>query len=162
VPLLAQLAARAPFSWWIAGDGPEEAALKAAAARAGLAERVRLLGSRDDVPELLLAADALLVPSLAEQLPLVVLEALRAGVPHVLVSAAGAAEEMRGLGARVLPLGRLDLWRAGLAAAAASPGGAAVPAGWDRDAARRAADRLAYLEALAERRLETAPARRAR
>ena len=44
---------------------------------------VRLLGRRDDVPDLLAAADVVVVPSSWEGQPLVVQEALRAGAPLV-------------------------------------------------------------------------------
>jgi glycosyltransferase involved in cell wall biosynthesis len=67
----------------IAGDGPERTALAAQAAAAGVADRVRLLGRREDVPALLAAADAVAHPSLAEGFGFSVLEAQAAGLPLV-------------------------------------------------------------------------------
>ncbi|WP_432124416.1 glycosyltransferase [Streptomyces sp. C10-9-1] len=65
----------------LAGDGPERAALRAQAARLGAAERIRLLGAREDVPELLAAADLFVSASREEAFGLAVVEALAAGLP---------------------------------------------------------------------------------
>lgn len=59
---------------------------------------MRLLGARDDIAELLGAADLVVVPSRWEGSPLVVQEALRAGRP-VVASAVGGIAEMVGDGA---------------------------------------------------------------
>jgi glycosyltransferase involved in cell wall biosynthesis len=74
----------------IAGVGAEEAALKARIK----AERLpaRLLGYREDVPELLAAADVVVISSRWEARPLVAQEALRAGVPVVATSVGGLPE----------------------------------------------------------------------
>jgi glycosyltransferase involved in cell wall biosynthesis len=65
----------------IAGDGPLAGALRDQAA--GLGVRAEFLGRRDDVPALLAAASAFVLPSEWEGQPLVLQEALRAGVPVV-------------------------------------------------------------------------------
>ena len=67
-------------------------ALEQEAQELGVASRVRFLGRRDDVPALLAAADALVLPSWIEGLPLVVLEAMTAGVPVVATSVGGTPE----------------------------------------------------------------------
>ncbi|TCK20881.1 glycosyltransferase family 4 protein [Pseudonocardia endophytica] len=77
----------------IAGDGPERAAIEARIARPDLAGRVAMLGFRPDVPELMRAADAVVVPSRMEQQPLVVIEAMAAGKP-VLATDTGDAATM--------------------------------------------------------------------
>jgi glycosyltransferase involved in cell wall biosynthesis len=64
------------------GDG-DVAALRAAAERAGVADRVRILGYRPDASRYLAHADVLVLPSRNEGLPIAVLEAFRAGVPVV-------------------------------------------------------------------------------
>jgi glycosyltransferase involved in cell wall biosynthesis len=60
----------------IAGTGPEEQRLQAAAARLGLGGSVRFLGFRNDVGALLSAADFCLLPSRYEGLSLFLAEAL--------------------------------------------------------------------------------------
>lgn len=76
----------------IAGEGPERAALEARAEALGVASRVRLLGARDDVPELLAACDLFVLPSLVEGLPLSVLEAMAAAKPVVATRIGGTDE----------------------------------------------------------------------
>ncbi|WP_062348517.1 glycosyltransferase family 4 protein [Herbidospora yilanensis] len=65
----------------VAGEGPLRDALRERVTRENLP--VTLLGPRDDVAALLKAAAALVVPSRWEGQPLIVQEALRAGVPVV-------------------------------------------------------------------------------
>jgi len=60
-------------------------------AQPGLADSVILLGSRTDIPELLHAMDAFVLPSLYEGLPLVLVEAQAAGL--VCFASAGAVPE---------------------------------------------------------------------
>ena len=79
----------------IAGEGPERAALESKAASLGIAERVRWLGHRDDVPSLLAAADLFVLPSLNEGLPLATMEAMLASVPVVATDAGGTREIVR-------------------------------------------------------------------
>ena len=64
------------------GDG-DAAPLTALARERGVASRVHVLGYRADASRYLPLADALVLPSRNEGLPIVVLEALRAGVPVV-------------------------------------------------------------------------------
>lgn len=76
----------------VAGDGPDRAALEAHARTLGLADRVRFLGHRRDVPALLDSCDLFVLPSLFEGLPLAVLEAMAAGKP-VVASRIGGTDE---------------------------------------------------------------------
>jgi glycosyltransferase involved in cell wall biosynthesis len=71
----------------IVGEGPLEAELKAQAAALGLT--VDFTGPRPDVPELLAAAAVFVLPSAWEGQPLVLQEALRAGVPIVATRVGG-------------------------------------------------------------------------
>ncbi|WP_372618172.1 glycosyltransferase [Falsiroseomonas sp.] len=76
---------------WLAGEGELEGALRAQAARLGVAERVHFLGWRTDRGALLRAADVLAVPSRYEPFGTVVIEGWAAGVPVVAASAVGPA-----------------------------------------------------------------------
>ena len=69
------------FVMLLVGRGDMEPAIKEAVGRHGLGEHVRLLGVRTDIPQLLNAADAFLLPSYFEGLPVVLVEAQAAGVP---------------------------------------------------------------------------------
>jgi glycosyltransferase involved in cell wall biosynthesis len=77
----------------LAGEGPEREPLEALAAQLGIGERVRFLGRRDDVPQLLAACDIFALPSLYEGSSLAVLEAMAAGAP-VVSSAIGGTDEL--------------------------------------------------------------------
>lgn len=67
----------------IAGEGPERAALERAVADLGLDGRVTLLGTRQDVPDLLAAADVFVTPSHYEGHGGSLIEAMLAGLPIV-------------------------------------------------------------------------------
>ncbi len=86
----------------IAGDGPEAGPLRERAAAEKLP--VRLLGYRTDVPDLLAAADVVVVSSRWEARSLVVQEAMRAGVP-VVATAVGGIPELVGDAAVLVPSG---------------------------------------------------------
>jgi glycosyltransferase involved in cell wall biosynthesis len=71
----------------IAGTGPDEADLRS---RAGPV--VRFLGQRNDMPALMNAADAFVLSSVIEGLPLVLLEAAATGLPCVATDVGGVRE----------------------------------------------------------------------
>jgi glycosyltransferase involved in cell wall biosynthesis len=74
---LAEVARRGlEFTLAVAGEGSQRAALEQRAARLGIAPKVRFLGQLDDVGPLLSAADAVVLPSRWEGLPLILLEAM--------------------------------------------------------------------------------------
>lgn len=76
----------------VVGRGAELRYWDAQATTAGLADRVRFLGFRSDVPDLLRAADALVAPTRYEAYGLGVHEALCCGLPAIVSAAAGVAE----------------------------------------------------------------------
>jgi glycosyltransferase involved in cell wall biosynthesis len=76
----------------VAGEGPQRPALEQEARALGLGARVRFLGFRTDVPELLANCDLFVLPSLFEGLPISVLEAMAAGKPVVATSVGGTDE----------------------------------------------------------------------
>lgn len=68
---------------WIAGTGPEEAALRALVGELGIAEHVRFLGFTEDVPAVLAQVDLVALTSRHEGLPMIALEAAVAGKPMI-------------------------------------------------------------------------------
>jgi glycosyltransferase involved in cell wall biosynthesis len=80
-----------PISATIAGDGPDAAKLKAKAEQCGVADLVRLIGYRP-VREAFAMGRMMVIPSRAESLPYVVLEAAAAGVPIVSTRVGGIPE----------------------------------------------------------------------
>jgi glycosyltransferase involved in cell wall biosynthesis len=82
-----------PDVWFvIVGDGPDRAPLEAQAASQPGGDRVRFLGRREDVPQLLQGAFGLVLSSQWEGMPNVVLEAMAAGKPVVATAVEGTAE----------------------------------------------------------------------
>jgi len=80
----------AVFLW--VGEGALRPELERLAQANGLRDRVRFLGARDDVADLMAASDLFVLPSLFEGLPLALLEALQAELPVVATDAPGTAE----------------------------------------------------------------------
>lgn len=64
----------------LVGDGERRASCEARAEALGIRKQVSFLGLRDDIPALLSAADAFVLPSLHEGLPLTLVEAQCAGL----------------------------------------------------------------------------------
>jgi len=83
----------------VVGDGDLRAALESQAAPLG--PRVHFLGIRKDVPDLLAAADIFVLASDWEGNPLVVMEAMSAGLP-VVATSVGCVPELVVVGAGVL------------------------------------------------------------
>ena len=96
VDVLATLAARAVLV--LVGEGPDRAKIERRAAELNVSDRVRLLGHRTDVPALLAVADVYVHAATAENCPVAVIEAARAGLPWAAVPAAGIVELQERLG----------------------------------------------------------------
>ena len=98
---------------WVAGERlPSDHAraigreIDAALADPALGPRVRVLGHRDDVPELLRAADVFTLPSHREGMPRSIIEAMMTGLPVVATDVRGAREEVvDGETGALVPLG---------------------------------------------------------
>jgi glycosyltransferase involved in cell wall biosynthesis len=81
------------FLW--AGDGPFRDQVKEKIEKNGLENNFRLLGWREDVAKLLAASDVMLLTSLHEGLPRVVLQAMAAGKPVVATAVNGTPEAVK-------------------------------------------------------------------
>jgi glycosyltransferase involved in cell wall biosynthesis len=73
----------------IVGDGVRRRELEHLAATLGLSDHVEFLGHREDVPALLAAADAFVLPSRSEAFPNGAIEAMAAGIPVVACAVGG-------------------------------------------------------------------------
>jgi glycosyltransferase involved in cell wall biosynthesis len=95
------LLARPPVTAVLVGDGPEQAALHAEAARLGLADRVVWPGAVPDAARLMRAFDVFVLSSRTEGTPIVLFEAIAAGVP-VVAAAVGGVPDVVGEGEAAL------------------------------------------------------------
>lgn len=86
------LAQRDDVRFYMVGDGPLASEVERQIVRKKLAASVTLLPPRDDIPEVLDSTDLLMLTSLYEGAPLIILEALACGVP-VVSSDVGAIRE---------------------------------------------------------------------
>lgn len=95
--LLRALASLPRLQLLVAGDGPERNALARLAVELGVGERVRWLGHRSDVPDVLASSDVFVLPSRQDSLANALLEAMTAGLPVIATEGSGVGEA---LGAR--------------------------------------------------------------
>jgi L-malate glycosyltransferase len=90
----------------LAGDGPGRESLQQLVATLGIADRVRFLGVRSDVPDLLLACEAFALTSVSEAASLTLMEAMAAGLPVVVSNVGGNPELVRdGIDGLLFPRG---------------------------------------------------------
>jgi glycosyltransferase involved in cell wall biosynthesis len=88
-------AARPDVDLLLAGDGPLRPALEQQIASLGIGTRVRLLGVRSDVADLLRAADIFTLSSVSEAASITLLEAMASGLPAVVTAVGGNPELVR-------------------------------------------------------------------
>ncbi len=125
-----------PSTLVMAGGGPDLDAIKAKIASLGLAARVTLLGVKPARPTLQLGRIAV-VPSLAESLPYVILEAAAAGRPVIATDVGGVKEIFGQTASSLLPPASAAALRGAMQAALDDP----------TAAAREARIRLAHIRA---------------
>lgn len=87
-----EIAPARPATLLIAGVGPLGQEISAMIRDRGLDDRVRLLGLRRDIPRLMQAADAFVMSSAWEGLPLALLEAAASALPVVATDVGGSRE----------------------------------------------------------------------
>lgn len=92
----------------------------------GIEDRVRLLGFREDVPQLLSAFDCFVLPSRAEGLPVTVIEAQMSGLPCVVSLAVPTEACVADL--TFVPLTDVEAWLAAIRAHAGQERQGAAPA----------------------------------
>jgi colanic acid/amylovoran biosynthesis glycosyltransferase len=82
------------FELSLAGDGSSRVALRALTVRLGLAEHVKFLGNltEQEIERELQTSDLFVLPSLAEGIPVSVMEAMAVGVPVIATNIAGTSE----------------------------------------------------------------------
>jgi glycosyltransferase involved in cell wall biosynthesis len=90
--LLHALADLPNVTLWLAGDGPEEANLKALCNKLGLDARVRFLGWRNDVTTLMKSVDLFVCPSRHEGLGSIVMESWAHRCPIIATRSQGPGE----------------------------------------------------------------------
>lgn len=94
---------------WMLGDGAERGRLADAARQAGVAGTIALPGPVADVSPFVRAADAAVLPSRTEGMPVALLEAMACAVPVVATAVGGSAEVLRdGVTGRLVPPERPD------------------------------------------------------
>ncbi len=112
------------FKLVLVGDGPLRAELEAQIARLGLQKCVEIAGwaSGDRVREQILAARAMVLPSLAEGLPVVLMEALALGRPAISTYVAGIPELIEpGVSGWLVPAGSVEALADAMCAACSEP-----------------------------------------
>jgi glycosyltransferase involved in cell wall biosynthesis len=88
-------AGRLPVRLLIAGGGALLEEMRSVARVSGLEEAVSFLGKRADIPDLMQAADAYVMSSAWEGMPVVLLEAAASGLPIVATDVGGNREVLR-------------------------------------------------------------------
>jgi L-malate glycosyltransferase len=100
----ARVAAQIPQAMLVlAGDGPLRAAISACAAELSVAERVHLVGVRDDLERFYRMLDVFVLPSHYEGLPLALLEAMACERPIVATDVGQIRTVLQGLSATLVP-----------------------------------------------------------
>ncbi len=84
-----------PWELDLVGEGPLMGQMQELAASLGIADRLRFLGQRMDVDQLLQAAQISLLVTNWEGFPLSILEAMRAGLPVVASAVGGVGESVQ-------------------------------------------------------------------
>jgi glycosyltransferase involved in cell wall biosynthesis len=95
IEAFARVRASTPLYLLLVGSGELESAVRAQVAQLGLEARVRFLGIRADVGDILNASDVFVLSSQVEGNPLSVMEAMAAGLPVVSTAVGGVPELVR-------------------------------------------------------------------
>ena len=96
------------YRFVVAGDGPDEAKLRAMAQGCGLGKHLNFIGRTDQPIRHLRAADLFLLTSRWEALPFTIAEAFQAGTPAVATACSGVVELIDDKVGAVVPIGDVD------------------------------------------------------
>ncbi|CAN5520371.1 glycosyltransferase family 4 protein [soil metagenome] len=127
LPVMLRAVAQLPGDVVLAvlGEGPEEQELRSLAAELGVAARVRWLGWREDVGDLIAAADVFCMSSVWEAVGLAAQEAVQLGTPVVTTDVGGMRELVADrVSGRLVPKGDGDALAAALDEVAGTAKGA--------------------------------------
>ena len=80
---------------WMVGDGSERRTIEGLSAELGIAEQVTFWGQQLDVAPFFSAADAFIMSSKSEGLPMSLLQAFSLGLPAIVTDVGGMAEVVR-------------------------------------------------------------------
>lgn len=101
-----------PVELWLVGDGDLHNELKQLVGELGITDRVRFLGTRDDIPELLGQIDIFAFSTTrAEGFGIALIEAMAAGLPVIASDVPACREVLQdGEGGILVPAGSVDKW----------------------------------------------------
>ncbi len=140
IEAMRQLASTCDLQCLLVGEGPERRRLEAKTRAAGLSNRIRFLGWRQDVPALLRTSDLFVLPSLWEPFGIAMLEAMSLNIPVVACSAGGIPEIItHGENGFLTPPGDAPALAAGIRYVLENP---AVAAEWQTKAAQTVKERF--------------------
>lgn len=106
----------------IVGDGPDRKSLQESSSRLGLEERVQFAGQRDDMQRIYPLIDCLVLPSLSEGMPLVVIEAMAFAIPVIASSVGDIPRLLAGSACgQLVPADDVDALRTAMLAALEEP-----------------------------------------
>ncbi len=83
---------RDDFHCLLAGEGPELETLQSLSEKLGIASAVSFLGKRKDIPDLMNISDVIVLPSLHDTFPLVILEGQFSAKPVLATNVGGVKE----------------------------------------------------------------------
>jgi glycosyltransferase involved in cell wall biosynthesis len=107
---------------WIVGDGTQRAQLEQQSDALGLEQNIRFWGQQLDVARFFASADAFIMSSISEGLPMSLLQALSAGLPVIVTDVGGMAEVARlSQAGAVVPLNDADAMAAAIVQMATNP-----------------------------------------
>jgi glycosyltransferase involved in cell wall biosynthesis len=107
---------------WMVGDGSERGRLESLSAELGLNSQVKFWGQQLDVAPFYSAADAFIMSSRSEGLPISLLQAFSLGLPSIVTDVGGMAEVVRLARAGIItPAGDVDAMAAAIVRLATHP-----------------------------------------